>query len=208
MKVILCLLCVATLPLGLVTAQAVPQVGTTPPSTITMTLASTVMQQYTSAKDLWIKTAEAMPAEAYAFQPTPEMRTFVAGIGHVLASNINQCNSLLGRKHPLTGVNLEKTLITKAETVKAVADTFAFCDEYFLKITDATPLADTFVTMTGKGRTGEPATYKVSNGASVVHFLTHNNEMYGYLAVYLRLKGIVPPSSLPATPIKGQVDYQ
>jgi hypothetical protein len=171
----------------------------TPPSVVTMSMAGTIVQQYTSAKELWIKTADAMPADAYAFQPTPAMRTFAAGMGHVLASNISQCNALVGRKHALTGVDLEKTLTTKADTVKTVADTFAFCDEYFLKLDDTTPLADAFVNMTGKRKTGETVTFKVSNGASVVHFLTHNNEMYGYLSVYLRLKGIVPPSSVPAT---------
>jgi hypothetical protein len=97
------------------------------------------------------------------------------------------------------GVDLEKTLTTKAVTVNAGAETFAFCDEYFLKIDETTSIADAYVNMTGKRPTGEPVTFKVSNGASIVHFLTHNNEMYGYLAVYLRLKGIVPPSSVPST---------
>jgi hypothetical protein len=178
---------------------AAPQATTNPPAVVTMTMAGTIVQQYKNIKDLWTKTASAMPADAYAFQPTPEVRTFAAAMGHVLASNIAQCNSLVGRKHALTGVDLEKTLTTKADITRSVADTFTFCDEYFLKVDDTTPLADAFVNMTGHRRSGEPVTFKVSNGASVVHFLTHNNEMYGYLAVYLRLKGIVPPSSQPST---------
>jgi hypothetical protein len=200
MKTLLSICSVAVLLPTLTAAQGTaPPQAATPPAVVMMTMASTIVQQYTSVKDLWIKTADAMPADAYSFQPTPEMRTFAGGMGHVLASNISQCNSLVGRKHALTGVDLEKTLTTKADTVKAVADTFAFCDEYFLKIDETTSIADAYVNMTGKRRTGEPVTFKVSNGASIVHFLTHNNEMYGYLAVYLRLKGIVPPSSVHST---------
>jgi hypothetical protein len=148
------------------------------------------------------KTADKMPAEAYAFQPTPEMRTFAGNLGHILSSDISQCGTLLGRKHALSGQDLSKTLTTKAEVVKAAADTFAFCDEYFLKLDETTPLADSYVNMNGR-RNGQPIVFKVSSGANVVHFLTHNNEEYGYLAVYMRLKGIVPPSSTPATPGPG-----
>jgi hypothetical protein len=186
------------LPMLAAVQDAAPTPGARPPSVVTMTMAGTIVQQYTSAKDLWVRTANAMPAEDYAFQPTPEMRTFAAGMGHVLASNISQCNPLVGRKHALTGVDLEKTLTTKADTVKTMAETFAFCDEYFLKLDDATPFAEAFVNVTSKQTTGEPVTFRVSNGARIVHFLTHNNEMYGYLSVYLRLKGIVPPSSVPS----------
>jgi hypothetical protein len=176
-----------------------PPQAATLPAVVTMTMASTIVQQYTSVRDLWIKTANAMPADAYAFQPTPELRTFAGGMGHVLASNISLCNSLVGRKHALTGMDLEKTLTTKADTLKAVAETFAYCDEYFQKIDETTAFAGAYVNVIGKGRAGEPVTFRVFNGASIVHFLTHNNEMYGCLTIYLRLKGIVPPSSEPST---------
>jgi hypothetical protein len=46
-------------------------------------------------------------------------------------------------------------------------------------------------------REGQRTPAKVQAGASATAFLAHNNEMYGYMAVYLRLKGIVPPSSEP-----------
>jgi hypothetical protein len=191
--------------IGAAARSGEPQAATpaAPPTIVTMTLPGTIVQQYTSVKDLWIKTANAMPAESYAFQPMPDMRTFAGGMGHILASDISQCSSLIGRKHALSGVDLEKTLTTKADTVRAVADTFAFCDEYFLKVGDSTPIADAYVNMNGR-RNGEPVVFKVSNGASIVHFLTHNNEMYGYLAVYMRLKGIVPPSSVRVTAGSGR----
>lgn len=199
MKTIVACIGMAVLGAVLTDAQGAPPQGAaaTPP-VVTMSLAGAIGQQYKSVKDLWVKTADLMPADAYAFQPTPEMRTFVAGMGHVLMTNLSQCGLLLGRKHALAGVNLEKTLTAKVDTVKTVADTFAFCDEYFLKVDDQTPLVDTFATVNGR-RNGAPVVFRIANGTTIMGFLTHNDEMYGYLSVYLRLKGLVPPSSTPAT---------
>lgn len=185
-------------------AQATtPQTPAAAPAQVTITFQSQVVQQYKSAKTYLTKIGEVMPEGDYAFKPTPEMRTFAGTMGHIIMSNIGQCGSLLGKKHELSGQDLSKTLTTKAEVVKANADAFAFCDEYFNALTDQTPLENTFTNMSGR-RGGEPVQFKVSNAATLMHFLEHNNEELGYLAVYLRLKGIVPPQSQPATPAPGR----
>src|SRR5579864_815558 len=188
-----------------IAAQGVPPqaaVPAVPPQVFTTTMSATIVHEYSDIKDLLTKTADKMPAEAYSFQPTPETRTFAGNMGHILASDISQCGTLLGRKHALSGQDLSKTLTTKADVVKAAADTFAFCDEYCLTLNETTQLADTYANMNGR-RNGQPIVNKLSSGSSVVHFLAHNNEEYGYLAVYMRLKGIVPPSSAPGTPGPG-----
>ena len=170
------------------------------PQTEMRDLAPTLVQQYDSIKSLLTKTVDKMPADAFGFQPTPEMRTFAGTVGHIVSSNIGQCSSLLGRKHALSGQDLSKTLKTKEETVKAVADSFAFCDEYFSQLKTNAQLTDTYYSV-NVTRNGQPVTFKIAHGASVAGFIAHNNEEYGYLAVHLRLKGIVPPSSEPA-PVK------
>jgi hypothetical protein len=200
MKMWLSTCCLTILVVPIAAQSAAPQTGTpAAPTVVTMTMSSTIVSQYKEVKRLYAESAAAMPAGAYSFQPTPEMRTFAGDMGHILTLDIAQCGSLLGRKHALAGVDLSKTLTTKTDIVKTVADAFAFCDEYFLKLDDSTPITETYVTMKGQ-RNGQPLEFKVSNGASIVNFLTHNNEEYGYIAVYLRLKGIVPPSSVPHPP--------
>ena len=184
---------------GLAPVAAQTPAATAPPVEV-RDLAPTVLQQYTSIKSLITKTVDKMPAEAFAFQPTPEMRTFAGTVGHLVSSNIGQCGNLLGRKHALSGQDLSKTLKTKEETVKAVADSFAFCDEYFTALKTNAQLTDSYYSVTVP-RNGEQVTFKVAHGVSVTGFLAHNNEEYGYLAVHLRLKGIVPPSSEPP-PVK------
>ncbi len=205
MKKILAIGAIAALPVVSLAQSAAPQSGApaATPETVTITMPATIVNQYKSIKTLLTKTADLMPPEAYSFKPTPEMRTFAGNLGHILASDVSQCGTFLGRKGELSGQDLEKTLTTKDETVKAAGATFAFCDEFFLKIDDKTPLIDGFATMNGR-RNGAPVTYKMSLGSGITSFLVHNNEEYGYLAVYLRLKGIVPPSSQPHSPAPAQ----
>jgi len=109
---------------------------------------------------------------------------------------------LLGKKHELSGKDLSKTLIAKEETVKALNDAFTFCDEYFGQLKTNVQLTDSYISAPVNTATG-PKVFKIAHGASITGFLVHNNEEYGYLAVYMRLKGIVPPSSEPApAPVK------
>lgn len=164
-----------------------------------MSLRGRLESQYVYVRDNVAKMADKMPADAYAFQATPEVKTFAANMGHIIRSNAAQCSNLLGRKHDLAGQDLEKTLTAKADIVKALKDATAFCDEYFMKMTTeqlVNGAFETFVT-----RDGQKIPVKAPHLGIVAAFLGHNNEMYGYMSVYMRLKGIVPPSS-DRTPAK------
>ena len=93
---------------------------------------------------------------------------------------MNVCTGLNGERKPLGAAS--KT--SKAELVAALRESFAYCDRVFDALTDAT------ATQMIKTRRGE----QTKLGALVGNTI-HINEMYGYMAVYMRLKGIVPPSS-------------
>jgi hypothetical protein len=73
----------------------------------------------------------------------------------------------------------------KADLVAAMKSSIAECEKAFASLTDAT-----VVQMTTGGRGGAR-----SRLATLWGMVAHDNEEYGYLAVHLRLKGIVPPSS-------------
>ena len=75
---------------------------------------------------------------------------------------------------------------TKADLVAALQASFAECDRAFDALTDATAMQ---MITAGRGQR--------SKLGVLVGNTTHDNEEYGYLAVYLRLKGVVPPSSEP-----------
>jgi uncharacterized damage-inducible protein DinB len=130
--------------------------------------------------------AEAMPAADYAFKPTPQVRSFGELIGHVANANFFFCSQAKGEKSPATE-NYEKAT-TKAALVKGLGDSLAYCDGAYAATTDAT--FNQLVTLAG------PTPGKQTARGSVLIFnTTHNNEHYGNIVVYLRLKGQVPPST-------------
>jgi len=133
----------------------------------------------------WIEQAAAkMPDEEYAFKPDPAVRSFAQILGHIADANYLFCSPVLGEKNPSLGV--EKTKTTKAELTSAVREAFAYCGRAYDTLTDAN--SNDLVKAFGGER----------NKLGVLWFnASHNLEHYGNLVVYMRLKGIVPPSSEP-----------
>jgi len=130
-----------------------------------------------------IKSAEKMPEENYSFQPTPEVRTFGAMLGHIANSNYRFCSQADGGANPAR-TDIEKTATSKADLVKALTESFAYCDGVFAKMNDKT----------GGELVKFPGGDMPKLGVLGVN-TAHNFEHYGNLITYLRIKGLVPPSS-------------
>jgi hypothetical protein len=96
------------------------------------------------------------------------------------ASQFGQC-SINGVPNPMQGKNLEQELKTKAEIIKALADSFALCDKAFDAVTDANATE-----MVKQGQN------EITRAAALYGVLVHGNEMAGTAYVYLRSKNIVP----------------
>ena len=133
----------------------------------------------------WIASAaEKMPEGEYAFRPDPAVRSFGEILGHIADANYLFCSSVLGESNP--SPNIEKTKTTKAELTSALRDAFAYCNRAYSALTDEN--AHETVKAFGQER----------NRLGVLWFnASHNLEHYGNLVVYMRTKGIVPPSSEP-----------
>jgi uncharacterized damage-inducible protein DinB len=137
---------------------------------------------YNMAKNNLIRAAEKMPEENYAFKPTPEVRSFGQLLGHVADAQYLFCSAVLGKPNPAPGVEKSKT--SKADLVQALKDAFAYCDAAYDRLTDA--------------QAGEQVKFFGAEQAkaTVLSFNTaHNNEHYGNVVTYMRIKGLVPPSS-------------
>lgn len=163
----------------------------------TLGLDSQLKGQYAGVKRTLTQLADVMPAESYSFQPTPAVRTFASGIAHAASANFGMCGNLTGQPNPMKGVDMEKTITTKADATKALADSFAFCDTFVSGLSPAT-MTDTYA---GTARTadGKSSPILVVKAGLLANLVEHGNEMYGYLAMYLRLKGLTPPTSAPPT---------
>src|SRR4029078_12465498 len=149
-------------------------------------LATSLQNGYAGIKRNFTSAAEKIPEADDSFKPgtTPEARTYAQVIAHIAQAQFGQCSGLKGVPNPMAGKQLEQELKTKAEVTKALADSFAMCDELFANLTDASATE-----MVKAGQNEQ------TRAASLYGVIVHGNELYGTAAVYLRSKNIVPPST-------------
>jgi uncharacterized damage-inducible protein DinB len=137
---------------------------------------------YGHEKDYLLRSAEKMPEENYSFKPVDTVRSYGQIVGHVADAQYLFCSIALGDKNPAP--KIEQTKTSKADLIAALKDAFAYCDKAYDGMTDAS--ASQMVKFFG-------------NDAPKLGVLTvnnmHNMEHYGNLSTYMRMKGIVPPSS-------------
>ncbi len=136
-----------------------------------------------------VRAAEKMPEENYAFKPTPEVRSFGQLVGHVADANYMFCAMAQGL--PTPSKSIEKTMTSKADLVAALKDSVASCGKAFDAMTDAS--GSELVEFHG---------FKLAKLTLLSLNTAHTDEHYGNMVTYLRLKGIVPPTSesAPAPP--------
>ena len=146
-------------------------------------LTGDVKTDYRTVRDFVVRAAEKMPENDYAFKPTPDVRSFAEQIAHIADDQYNLCAPARQQKRQAEYRDIEKRLSRKAELVPALKTAFAYCDVAYDGLTDAA---------------GATATTAGRNVFSMLNWnLWHTWEHYGNLVVYLRLKGLVPPSSEP-----------
>jgi hypothetical protein len=148
-----------------------------------VTEAAAIKASYNGIKNNLNGAAEKMPDDQYNFKASPDIRTFGALIAHVADSQARTCSAIAGSTPPESAGS--KT--AKADLVAALKASFDICDGVINSLSDED--ASKTVSM---GRGGPRSKFAVLWG-----IIAHSNEEYGYLAVYMRLKGIVPPSSTP-----------
>lgn len=151
-------------------------------------MSSVVKNMHATIRQNLADAAQSMPAEDYAFKATPQVRSFAEVLGHVVNANFFFCSQAKGETLP-SKENFER-VTDKAVMVKGMNDALKYCDDVYNGITDAS--FNELITMAG------PAKKQASRGSVLVFNTTHNNEHYGNIVVYMRLKGRVPPSTARA----------
>ena len=148
-------------------------------------LAASAKAMHATIRRNLAEAAESMPAEEYGFRPNPQVRSFGELIGHVTNANFFFCSQAKGEPMP-SATNFEKAA-DKTAILKGLADSLAYCDGAYAGTTDAN-----FMQMIKLIGTGD---HETARGAALMFNTTHNNEHYGNIVVYMRLKGHVPPST-------------
>jgi uncharacterized damage-inducible protein DinB len=155
-------------------------------------LSTWLRNAYMGNRNNIVRTADKMPEENYGLRPGPqtEVRTFGQQVGHIANFNYLWCSQAKGEKNPNAGNNLEK-LTTKAEFMKALNDAFTYCDGVYSALTDASGTEMIDITQESGRQT------RNLRMALLILNYGHNNEIYGSMVIYLRMKSIVPPASEP-----------
>jgi hypothetical protein len=165
----------------LLSAQAMPGMNMPPPPMSTGP-ASEVQLSYERLKPNVIKAAEKMPEADYQFKPTPEIRAYARVVNHITEAQFRTCSTLTGGTFDPKSVPSDTA--DKATIVAGLKASFAVCDKAYSALTDATV---TEMLPLGKA--------KRSRIGLAWGNVSHDNEQYAELSTYLRLKGIVPPTS-------------
>src|ERR1700737_5336450 len=137
---------------------------------------------YSFVSNAVVGAALKMPEENYSFKPTPEVRSFGQLVGHVADASYMFCS--LGTSEANPAKDIEKTKTSKADLVAALKDGVASCNKAFDSMTDA------------KGsQTVKFFNFDIAKLTLFSLNTAHTDEHYGNMVTYLRLKGIVPPTS-------------
>jgi uncharacterized damage-inducible protein DinB len=160
-----------------------------------------VQRQFQQIQGLAMKTAEKVGEDLYSFKPTPDVRSLGGVLGHIADGNKLLCTVASGdavdfekiMKDP-SGVQVHEKKTSKAEIIAALNETKAFCESVFAKIDDTS----------GQQPVAWFGGQKMPKAMILTLLNNHVWEHYGNLVTYMRLKGIVPPSSERPPTASGQ----
>jgi len=149
----------------------------------TSILNNELLKDWVEMRDTIAKLANEMPEDKYVYKSTPAQRDFAQQVMHIAQANVINLAFLRGKAMPPT---LNRAARSKAEVMKAMADSFDYGEALIKEQTDQSMLE---VVQTN-------AFLGPSSRARVVYFLLgHTWDIYGQMVVYLRLSGGVPPAS-------------
>ena len=145
-------------------------------------IVTTSKMMYGIVKNDISRSAQKIPEDLWSFQPTKEVRTIGQLFAHVADAQYEFCG--VAAEGHTVNKDIEKTARTKADIVAALKDAFAYCDAAYASMTDAN--AADLSTFFGR---------KITRLGAMDFNIAHTFEHYGNLVTYMRIKGVVPPSS-------------
>ena len=146
--------------------------------------------QYATLKRNMTGSAEKMPAEHFSFRPAPEVMTYAEMLAHVFDVQFSYCAAVKGVANPAIAKDLVKTTTDKAAVIQLAKDSFGYCDDVMAGLTNENALEMITVGTAPNQR-------QIARSNQLTMLVVHGNEHYGNLVTYMRMKGIVPPSSAP-----------
>lgn len=178
----------ATIAMSIHLVSALPVSAQAPPPRPPQTFAGYLQGQYATLKRNITGSADAMPAEHFSFKPVPEVMSYANLLTHIVELQYYYCSLVKGTPDPGASLNFKVT--DKAAVAQLVKDSFVYCDDVFAAVTDENALE-----LLTRGSSSNQR--QMARAIQLTQAVVHGNEHYGNLVTYMRMKGIVPPSSAP-----------
>ena len=139
---------------------------------------------FTQISGLILRSADKIPENLWSYRPTPEVRTIGQLFAHIADASNHICAAAVDGQR--SSVSVEDAVTTKAGIAAALHREFAACEASYAKLMPASAV-----------QTIDLGGVKRTRIAEMDYEVAHTWEHYGNLVTYMRIKGIVPPSSEP-----------
>ena len=161
--------------------QAAPEAAKTEPNPVSAAVRSNLDR---NSKNI-LAAVDDMPADKFAYRPTPEQVTFGQLVMHMATSNFRLSSVISGMGMPK--MDELKETDTKEKLAGALKSSFDFCTEALGK-TDDSKLSDVVFTR---------GNFSLTKAAAMIALTNDFADHYSGAAMYLRLNGLLPPSAQP-----------
>jgi len=138
------------------------------------------VDHWRKSKDLTLKVAEAMPADSYDYKPFPEARSFGGELLHLGQAE----GYYLGQLGKGRGPAAPTSDASKPAVAKFLSENYDWAIGVVGQLSDA-DLTKTLASVRGASMTGLDLLYQA---------MIHTAHTRGYVEMFLRNKGIVPPT--------------
>jgi uncharacterized damage-inducible protein DinB len=142
----------------------------------------TYQKHWSTAKDLALAVADAMPAESYDFKAAAPEMSFGEQMEHIAGANYFYCSVVADTKSPFSGP-AKDAKIEKAGAMKDLGASFDYCSKVFSGLDEAK--------LSQMHAAGKRSFSTLDAMLAVFVHMAHHR---GQAEVYLRVKGIAPPS--------------
>lgn len=161
-------------------------------------LGAIIQRSFNVFTNYLVMAAEMMPESGYAFRPTPDLRTFGQQINHATGAHYSFCNQ--------AGVppDIQKqaapslaSVTAKVAIVAALRESIAYCNRVLAAASEE------WLSQSAAGLGGSSSgLIQGMRAHAFIYNAVHSAEDYGTITTYLRMQGIVPPSTALHPPKK------
>ena len=154
-------------------------------------LGAVIQRSFNIFTNYLVMAAEMMPEASYGFRPTPDLRTFGEQINHATGAHYSFCSQAgLPPGIQKQSAPSLSAVTSKAAIVAALKESIAYCDRILASASEAWLME--IAPGLGGSSSGQ---IRGMRAHAFIYNTVHSAEDYGTITTYMRMQGVVPPST-------------